>query len=154
MPGKRTGGKEGPPFGSQNALVHGLSAARRILRTYGDRAIDKRAHFARELAKWRRALIADLGGDVSIQQSVIVDLAVKNKLLIDSIDVWLSDERNVLNKRRKTLYPVVMQRQALADGLARYMAQLGLHRVTKVKTLEQILAESESENGVTKDNKP
>jgi len=29
------------------------------------------------------------GGDISTQQSAIVDLAVKSKLLLDSIDVWL-----------------------------------------------------------------
>jgi len=43
------------------------------------------------LAKWRADLIADLGGtdEISTQQSALVDLAVKSKLLLDSIDNWL-----------------------------------------------------------------
>ena len=41
------------------------------------------------LAQWRQDLIRDLGGDVSTQQDAIMSLAVKTKLILDSIDVWL-----------------------------------------------------------------
>jgi hypothetical protein len=36
-----------------------------------------------------------------------------------------------VNSRKRTLLPVVRERQALADSLARYLAQLGLERRTK-----------------------
>jgi hypothetical protein len=36
-----------------------------------------------------------------------------------------------VNKRRRCLHPVVRERQALADSLARYMGQLGLERRAK-----------------------
>ena len=45
------------------------------------------------------------------------------------------------------MLPVVLQRQTLADGLARYLAQLGLERRHKTKTLDDILNEDESVNG-------
>jgi hypothetical protein len=50
-------------------------------------------------------------------------------------------QRNVFfsylrKKRKKSLLPVVLQRQTLVDGLARYLAQLGLERRHKAKTLD------------------
>ena len=57
----------------------------------GNKAIDKRTTLGKSLAKWRADLIQDLGGDVSTQQAALVDLAVKSKLLLDSIDTWLSE---------------------------------------------------------------
>jgi hypothetical protein len=57
-------------------------------------------------------------------------LAVKSKLLLDSIDAWLLVQPSLINKRTRTLLPVVRERQALADALARYLGQLGLHRRT------------------------
>jgi hypothetical protein len=73
-------------------------------------------------------LIADLGGEdnVSVQQSALIDLTVKSKLLLDSIDAWLLTQPTLINKRKKALLPVVLQRQQLADGFARYLSQLGL----------------------------
>ena len=43
------------------------------------------------LGQWRMELVADLGGKdaVSSQQGVILDLAVRTKLMLDSIDAWL-----------------------------------------------------------------
>lgn len=60
----------------------------------------------------------------------MIDLCVKSKLLLDSIDAWLLTQPTLINKRKKTLLPVVRERQTLADGLARYLTTLGLDRVT------------------------
>jgi hypothetical protein len=40
----------------------------------------------------------------------------------------------------------VIQRQQLADALARYLTQLGLKKVIKTKTLDEILSESDSDD--------
>ena len=93
--------------------------------------IDRRTVTGRALAKWRTDLITDLGGDVSTQQSAIIDLAVKSKLLLDSIDVWLLTQPSLINQRKRSLLPVVKERQALADALARYLTVLGLARRVK-----------------------
>jgi hypothetical protein len=89
----------------------------------------------RALAKWRLDLIQDLGGDVSTQQSALVDLAVKSKLLLDSLDAWLLTQDSLINKRKKSVLPVVRERQTLADGLARYLSMLGLERRSKEVSL-------------------
>lgn len=75
-------------------------------------------------------LIRDIGGPeaVSTQQIAVVDLAVKSKLLLDSIDAWLLTQPTLVNARKRSLLPVVRERQALADALSRYLGQLGLER--------------------------
>ena len=107
--------------------------------------IKRAAKLSKTLGKWRADLIQDLGGDVSTQQRALVDLAVKSKLLLDSIDAWLLVQPSLINQRKRSLLPVVRERQALADGLARYLAQLGLDRRTKIKTLTDLLNEDDAD---------
>ena len=116
--------------------THGLTTLKRAVNGLGNRLVDRRTVTGRALAKWRTDLIQDLGGDVSTQQSAIVDLAVKSKLLLDSIDVWLLTQPTLINKRKRSLLPVVKERQAIADGLAKYMAMLGLERRSKPVNLQ------------------
>jgi hypothetical protein len=109
----------------------------------GTRAIDGRTGTGRALLAWRGALVRDLGGEdaVSTQQQGVVDLAVRTKLLLDSIDAWLLGQPSLINRRRRALLPVVRERQALADALARYLAMLGLERRAQpVPSLREVLA--------------
>src|SRR5215813_5500715 len=122
---------------------HGLYVARRALMDYGKRVIDGRSSTCKALIRWRRELVADLGGDVSTQQGAVIDLCCKNKLLLDAIDAWLLTQKSLINKKHKALIPVVKERQSIADGLAKYLGMLGLERVVKTKTLEEILDEGE-----------
>jgi hypothetical protein len=94
-------------------------------------------------------LVNDLGGDdnISTQQAALIDLTVKSKLLLDSIDAWLLTQPTLTNKRKKSLLPVVLQRQTLADGFARYLSQLGLERKVKTRTLQDILNDDDPLNG-------
>jgi hypothetical protein len=117
--------------GRQKHQMHGLYALKGALMRVGYRAVDGRTSTGKALAKWRQDLITDLGGDVSTQESAIIDLAVKSKLLLDSIDVWLLSQSSLVNVRKRSLIPVVKERQTLADGLARYLAMLGLARRAK-----------------------
>jgi hypothetical protein len=129
---------------------HGPVTLKHAVKGLGGRVIDRRTTLGKALAKWRTDLIEDLGGTgaISTQQSALVDLAVKSKLLLDSIDAWLLTQPTLINARRRALLPVVLQRQTLADGLARYLNQLGLQRRHKVKSLQEILsAEHAEDNG-------
>lgn len=123
-------GRSGPP-GHRRREVHGLGTMRRALVELGSRAfLDGRTRIAKALAAWRSDLVADLGGPeaLSTQRALLVDLVVKQKLLVDSIDAWLLARSESLIDGEKALLPVVRERQALADGLARYLAALGLER--------------------------
>ena len=98
MAGER--GKSGPP-GNRNGETHGYTVLKRAINGIGNRLIDRRTVTGRALAKWRVDLIQDLGGDVSTQQSALVDLAVKSKLLLDSVDTWLLTQPTLINKKKK-----------------------------------------------------
>lgn len=137
--------------GEQRALRHGLNPLKKTLYTLGNRALDKRTVAARALVEWRDDLIRDLGGDVSTQQDAIISLAIKTKLLLDSIDVWLLQQPTLIIKRKKAIIPAVQQRQVLADALARYLSQLGLERRHKVVGINAIKARYENRDD---DDKP
>ena len=128
---------------------HGLNLMKRAVTKYGSRAIDGRSKLAYALKAWQRDLIADLGGDdnISTQQRTIVELAAVSKLLLNSIDAWLLERPSLFQRGDRALLPVVIQRQQLADGLARYMNQLGLERRAKVRTLQEILSQEPADSG-------
>jgi hypothetical protein len=128
----------------RNYQKHGLCLLKRAVKELGNRAIDRRTSVGKALADWRTEILQDLGGEevVSAQCRAVLDVAVATKLLLGSIDSWLVRQSSLVNRRKRCLYPVVLQRQQLADALARYMTQLGLERRSKgVKDLKTYLAE-------------
>ncbi len=137
------------PKGNRYAEKHGLHTMKQAVTALGSRSIDGRSSLSYALKKWRRELIEDSGGadNISTQQSALVDLAVKSKLLLDSIDAWLLTQPSLVNARKRSLLPVVLQRQTLADGLARYLAMLGLQRRVKTTSLADLLNRPEITNG-------
>src|ERR671911_504887 len=90
------------PIGNDYALKHGFQPLKAAVNKLGSRAIDKRTTLGKSLARWRADLVADLGGEdnVSVQQSALIDLTVKSKLLLDSIDCWLLTQPTLINKRK------------------------------------------------------
>jgi hypothetical protein len=61
--------------------------------------------------------------------------------MLDSIDAWLLKQPSLVNARKKSLLPVVRERQQLAESLARYVGQLGLERRMKpTPSLQDYLA--------------
>lgn len=123
---------------------HGLHALKVRVKVRGLGAIDRRTAVARALWAWRKDLIEDLGGDAatSAQQRALLDLACQTKLLLDSVDAWLLEQPTLVNARRRTVLPVVLQRQQLADALARYLTTLGLERrARRVPVLSEYLAQ-------------
>jgi hypothetical protein len=131
----------------QRRYRHGLATLKAGVSKLGSRAIDGRYRVARALAQWRQELINDLGGEdnISTQQRTVIELAAASKLLIGSIDAWLLSQPTLLT-RNKTLLPVIRERQAIADGLVRYLAQLGLERRSKPLDLARMLARRTEQN--------
>ena len=126
---------------------HGLARQKAAFSKRGVHALDRRTRAARELIQWRNDLVSDLGGEeaVTTQQHAVIDMAVRTKLLLDSVDAWLLTQPSLINKRKKSLLPVVQQRQHLADSLSKYMGQLGLERKMKpTPSLQDYLANKES----------
>jgi hypothetical protein len=115
--------------------THGLIVVKRATMVWGNRGLlDQRTKIGKALAEWRAQLMADLGGadTLSIQQHAVVDLCVRERLMLDSVDAWiLRQPGGLIDKRRRAVLPVVRERQQLADALARHLALLGLERKTR-----------------------
>jgi hypothetical protein len=113
----------------------------------GLKVIDERTKLGRELMAWRAALVQDLGGEdqLSTQQQALVDIVTWTRLLMDTVDHWLLRQPTLVDKRKRQLYPAVVQRTQLADSLARHLGTLGLARVAReVNSLSDYLKKSES----------
>lgn len=124
---------------------HGLTALQNALRTVGngDGWVESLGEVGRELKAWQASIYADLGGEanISAMERSIVELATKTHLMLASIDRFLLAQPSLVNKSRRQLFPVVLQRQTLADALARYMGQLGLKRRARpMPSLQDYLA--------------
>ncbi len=125
---------------------HGLNAVKTRVQLRGLAAIDMRTVAAREMLAFRDELIAALGGDteVSPQQRKLVDLAARASLYLDHLDAWLAGQQTLVNRRSRSVLPVLLQRQSIAEHLARLLDRLGLDRaLAKAPTLAAIRAETQ-----------
>jgi hypothetical protein len=124
---------------------HGLYAVQKALATMTDQDtwLTGLGEVGQALKEWRAAIIADLGGEdhISAMERAIVELAVKTHLMLHSVDAFMLAQTSLVNKRKRQLFPVVLQRTALANALSQYLGQLGLKRRARpTQTLQEYLA--------------
>jgi hypothetical protein len=55
-------------------------------------------------------------------------MATRTKLLVDHLDAYILEQPSLVNRNKRSAYPVVAQRQSLAESLVRILTQLGLKR--------------------------
>jgi hypothetical protein len=91
----------------------------------------------RALEAWKREIIDALGGpaNVSPQQETIIELAARQRLLLESIDAWLFQQKQLVHWRRRSVMPAVMQRSTLSRDLVYNLNVLGLERRSKTRHL-------------------
>ena len=83
---------QSPQPRSRQYAKSGVYTLKRAVQTLGSRALPtKRTALGRALHEWRSSLVADLGGAdvISTQQAALVELAVRTKLLVDSVDAYV-----------------------------------------------------------------
>jgi hypothetical protein len=106
-------------------LHHGHVALKRALKTIGnqDGWIDKLGDVGEALKAWRSAIIHDLGGEsaISAMELSVIELATKTHLLLASVDRFLLEQKSLINKSKRQLFPLVLQRQQLADTTGVWM---------------------------------
>jgi hypothetical protein len=108
--------------------------------------LDARTTAVRSVNEWRAQIITDLGGleNIPAAKLVLVEMASRTRVLVDHADAFLLGQPSIINRRRKAFIPLVQQRQALCDSLARLCAQIGLARVPKpIKSLHEHLRDME-----------
>ncbi|TMB21221.1 MAG: hypothetical protein E6J71_08535 [Deltaproteobacteria bacterium] len=72
------------------------------------------------MKRWKADLSADLGGDLTRAQQTLVELAAQTWVMVVSLDDWLLRQASLVTRKR-TVLPVLLQRQQLADSLARML---------------------------------
>ena len=100
------------------------------------------------LAERRASLMADLGGPdaCSTAQLALIDLAIRQWLLLDSVDGYLLTLPSLVDRRHRRVWQVVLDRHMLAANLERTLARLGLERRAKpVPTLEEYMGAKDAE---------
>ena len=122
----------------------GAYTLKKAVQVLGSRALPtKRTALGRELRAWRDSLVADLGGPdaVSTQQVALVEKAVTQKLICDSLDAYVLAMSSLVDKRHRTLWPVVRERAAQVTLLQSILRDLGLGRRSRdVSFVEQVAA--------------
>jgi hypothetical protein len=129
---------------------HGLIALKARVKVRGLHAIDVRTVAGRALVRWRREMIADLGGEgaVSAAQTGLIEQACRTRLMLDDLDAWLLEQPSLVVKRRRAVLPVLRDRQQLAESLLRTLLALGLERRTPLPSLASHLAGRRSKAAV------
>jgi len=143
---------EAKPTKKRDYLQHGQYALTKALGTIGNQEgwIEKLGEVGAALKAWRGAIIDDLGGEseISAMELSVIELATKTHLLLASVDRFLLEQKSLINKSKRQLFPVVLQRQVLADALAGYMRQLGMKKRARPPTsLTDYLAKKQETNG-------
>ncbi len=118
---------------TRNYQQHGARTLQTALERLGSEGwLDKLGPAGEGLRAWRRGLINDLGGEdkVSTAQLALVDLAVRSYLMLEHIDRWVLSTQNIVNKRDRKVFRIVLDRQRMADSLAKYLQMLGLEKRT------------------------
>ncbi len=104
--------------------------------------LDGRSELGQAMSAFKADLLSSLGGseNLSAQRLCFVDLAVKEWLILQTIDGFFS-QAGFFQKRKKTAYPLLASRMQVADGLKRSLLALGLERkAKKMPTLQELLA--------------
>jgi hypothetical protein len=113
--------------------------------------MDSLGEAGKALREWRDSLIADLGGEeaISAQQRSIIELAAKTHLLLESVDRFLFSMPSLVKQTTRQLFPIVLQRQQLADAQVRHMNTLGLRRLAKPMTsIHEYIAQHDAAKSV------
>src|SRR5262249_30168959 len=133
---------EGVPRGGRGRpRLHRMRALRRTMRELTTRRLDGRSAVAVALRRWKEDVRRDLGGDLTRAQETLLELAAQAWVIVSSLDDWIARQSSLVTKKRRVL-DVVLQRQQLAEGLARNLDRLGLDRKAKpVPDLTAYLAE-------------
>ncbi|MBN2242798.1 MAG: hypothetical protein JW793_08910 [Acidobacteria bacterium] len=106
----------------------GLNSLKAKVKLRGLQAIDQRTAAAQALLAWRRELFTDLGGEEACnpEKKALVDLAVRTRLFIESVDYYLLNQPSVVSVKHRAILPALRERQVLADSLVRILERLGI----------------------------
>jgi len=118
--------------------------------------MDARTVEGRDALTFRADAIADLGGqDIATTKKAVLDVAVGERYLWRSGWAFIMEQGgNVVNKRKRSFYPVVKDILAVGESLTKHMKDLGLERVTKTLTLAELLNQDDEPESKPQPDQP
>lgn len=108
--------------------THSLTALRKAVTQLGTKRLDQRSAVAVAVRRFKADLARDLGGDPSRAQATLIELAGRTWIIVEALDDWIMRQPSLVLHRKRSVMPVLLQRQQLADSLARTLERLGLDR--------------------------
>lgn len=111
---------------------------RRTLGQLTTRRLDGRSAVAVAVRTWKADVRRDLGGDLSRAQETVLEAAAQAWVILSSLDDYIARQPSLVTRKR-ALLPVVRERMAIADSLARHLERLGLERRVREAPVEAIL---------------
>lgn len=124
-------GPGGRQPGAGRKPTHGAAIMRRTLRALTTKRLDGRSALAVAVRRWKDDVRRDLGGDLSRAQETVLEAAAQSWVILSSLDDFIARQPSLVTKKRRVL-DVVVQRMAIAEGLARHLERLGLERKARV----------------------
>jgi hypothetical protein len=126
----------GAPKGSKNAMKHGYYSLVKLVQSRHG-MLDRRTILGKMVVETMRRLEADLGGDLSTAQKMLVQDVAIDTLILQALQTKL----NVQPIRKGKVHPVFPLRAQLVSQRREHLKLLGIHRVAKVASLHEILAQ-------------
>lgn len=85
---------------------------------------------------WRQHVLDDLGGldAASATKRALLDAATGSMILLASLDAYVLEragQGGLANRKHRRVFPVVLDRMRVTDGLGRQLQALGLDRIER-----------------------
>ncbi len=132
------GGKGGPP-GNKNHMKHGYYSLVRMIQNRRG-ALDKRTILGKMVRATIAQLEADLGGDLSTAERMLVADVALDTLLLTALNNEVADSAPIIEgKKGLQAHPVHQLRAQLIAQRREHLKLLGLKRVSKALTVDDLL---------------
>lgn len=142
--------KIGAPPRNQNARKYPLNPAAAT-------KLNRRTRLGRYVVERAAEIFNDLGGKENlstIKRSKVYQL-VRTDIYIDVIDDWAFRNLNWIDKRKRALRPILLERNRLIETSLKLGQALGLDRQPKpVRTLEDIVREHAEQTRTSEGKEP
>jgi hypothetical protein len=133
--GKR--GRSGPP-NNQHNYKHGYYTYKAMLNGKG---LDERTSLFKAMHEKEQELATALGGDPSPQEQAIIADSIKNMVFVASLDNYLLGLKSIV--RKGSAHPILAIRTQLSAHLRENLKTLGLKRVSKTLSWQEILSQDD-----------
>jgi hypothetical protein len=137
---------------NKNAAVHGHYGRKVALKGVDcseiESAFDQRTKLGRFIFEKAHAIYKDGGGreQFSELKRDLTGHYVITDLLLQQLNVYLLDQPSLVNKRKKTVLPILLERNRLIETLMKLASAIGIERTpTPVLSLQEYLAGKEEE---------